>query len=393
MRILQVHNYYRQPGGEDAVVAAEAQLLREHGHQVELFAVDNRQLVSPWQKLLAASRVIYSRKARQALQTRLKDFQPDLVHVHNFFPLLTPSVYDACREADIPVVQTLHNYRLLCANALFLRQGRVCEDCLTMGLWQSVRHGCYQGSRLGSLAVALMLFVHRHRQTWQRKVDRFIVLSPFARDKFVTGGLPADKIVVKPNFSADPGGKATTPRREYALFVGRIGQEKGVHTLLEAWQGLEFPLRVVGDGPLAGLVQQAANPAITWLGPKSPVEVAGEMAGAAVLVLPSICYEGLPLALIEAFSQRLPVIASRLGSLTDLVAEGTTGLLFSPGHAGELAEKVQWAFGHPNELQRMGDNARRTYEEQYCPECNYRLLLDIYQNVIDEKTKTHQHRH
>ena len=264
LRILQIHNFYRQAGGEDAVLAAEARLLREHCHEVDLFSAENHQLVGTKEKLIAAWRVVYSDRVRLELRAHLQSFCPDVVHVHNFFPLLTPSVYDACIEKNIPVVQTLHNYRIICPNALFLRNGKVCEDCLGRGPFPAVVHACYRGSRLATLPVALMVAVHRHRRTWKRKVDRIIALSALAKNKFLEGGLPAEKIVVKPNFAPDPDVRGDFIRRKNALFVGRLGEEKGISVLIKAWKELDHPLRIVGDGPFTGRAREVLNPAISW---------------------------------------------------------------------------------------------------------------------------------
>ncbi len=355
------------------------------------FSAENHQLVGTKEKLIAAWRVVYSDRVRLELRAHLQSFCPDVVHVHNFFPLLTPSVYDACIEKNIPVVQTLHNYRIICPNALFLRNGKVCEDCLGRGPFPAVVHACYRGSRLATLPVALMVAVHRHRRTWERKVDRIIALSAFAKNKFLEGGLPAEKIVVKPNFAPDPDVRGDFIRRKNALFVGRLGEEKGISVLIKAWKELDYPLRIVGDGPFTGRAREVLNPAISWLGSVSPAEVSLEMERAAFLVLPSVCYEGFPLTLVEAFSHRLPVVASCLGSLADLVKDGVTGLLFSPGDADDLVTKIRWMMENPEKSARMGENARREYEEKYTPERNYRLLMDIYREVMDEKKTDSQY--
>ncbi len=382
MRILQVHNTYQQAGGEDAVVANEGALLSANGHDVRPWSVDNAAITGPWAQLRTAWQVPYSHDARRELAGVIADFGPDVVHVHNFFPLITPSVYDACRDAGVPVVQTLHNYRTICAGALLVRSGRPCEDCIGGSPYQGALHGCYRGSRLGSLAVARMIARHRGQGTWRTKVDRFIALTEFAKAKFVEAGFPAEKIAVKPNFVEDARPQEAETARNGALFVGRLSPEKGIGTLLTAWRDLDAPLRIAGDGPLLGMAQGSASPNVVPLGNLPPEAVNQEMARAAFLVMPSDWYEGFPVTLAEAFCRGLPVIASRLGAMAEIVDDGVTGLHFTPGDPQDLAAKVRWAANHPEEMRRMGANARRAYEERYTPEANYRLLMTIYEDVI-----------
>lgn len=385
MRILMVHNRYQQPGGEDAVVRAESELLRTNGHAVDLLEEDNDTIAGLPQAFGTALRCVWSVNARRTIRERILDFRPDLVHIHNFFPRLSPSVHFACRQAGVPIVQTLHNYRLLCPSATLLRDGHICEECPAhLYPWAAVRHACYRGSHAASTAVANMLFVHRVFATWSHTVTRFIALSEFARAKFTAAGLPPQKIVVKPNFvSKDPG--AGSGQGGYALFVGRLSTEKGLLTLLKAWQQLpaQHQLRVVGDGPLAPEVRALASvhPSIQWLGWQNQDQVSALMAEAAVLIFPSIWYEGFPMVLAEAFAAGLPVITSRLGTMAEVVTQGKTGLLFSPGHAEELAAALQWIFAHPQEGASLRRHVRQEFEEKYTAAVNYRKLLAIYQSA------------
>lgn len=201
MRILQLHNLYKIPGGEDVVVQAEKTLLENYGHEVVLLQADNHNITSFFSQTMTALNTVYSFSAKKRVQAEIAKFQPDIVHVHNFFPLWSPAVYDACQEARVPVLQTLHNYRLFCPGAFFYRDGKVCEDCLGKFFpWPGVVHRCYRGSRVGSAVLATMQAVHRARGTWKERVNLYIALTEFARHKFIEAGLPADKIVVKPNF-------------------------------------------------------------------------------------------------------------------------------------------------------------------------------------------------
>ena len=384
MRALIVHNRYQQAGGEDTVVANEYALLERNGWCPRLWGVSNEKIVGTWDKITAAMRASYSRPARDELARVVAEFAPAVVHVHNFFPLLSPSIYDACRAAGVAVVQTLHNYRTICAGALLARDGHPCEDCIGGSPYQGALHGCYRGSRLGSLAVARMVDTHRRRGTWSEKVDRFIALSAFAKDKFVAAGFPADRIAIKPNFAEDRrvGGSC---RRSGALYVGRLSPEKGIGTLLRAWNGVEVPLRIVGDGPMRAVVEAAIGPKVAASGWKTGADIAAEMGQAAFLILPAEVYESFPMVIVEAFSQGLPVIASRIGALAEIVEDGHTGLLFSFGDADDLARKVRWAGQHPEVLRRMGAEARRIYEERYSPSVNFRQLVGIYQEAIAQR--------
>jgi glycosyltransferase involved in cell wall biosynthesis len=383
MRVLIVHNRYQQAGGEDTVVANEHALLERRGWETRLWSVTNDVITSPWSKVTAAVRASYSRPARAELARVIDEFAPAVVHIHNFFPLLSPSVYDACRAAGVAVVQTLHNYRTICAGALLLREGRPCEDCIGGSPYQGALHGCYRGSRLGSLAVARMIATHHRRGTWSHKVDRFIALSVFSKGRFVAGGLPADRIEVKPNFTEDRAVAGPIPRAG-ALYVGRLSAEKGIDTMLRAWESLDVPLRVVGDGPLRRQVENAAGSKITVLGWKTPAEVAAEMARAALLVMPSSWPENFPVTIVEAFCQGLPIIATRIASLEEIIDDGATGLLFSQRDADDLAAKVRWAHQNSEAMQMMGANARKKYEERYSPCVNFRQLVKIYEAALEQ---------
>jgi glycosyltransferase involved in cell wall biosynthesis len=312
----------------------------------------------------------------------IADFAPAVVHIHNFFPLLSPSVYDACRAAGVAVVQTLHNYRTICPGANLLRDGHICEDCIGASPYRAAVHGCYRGSHIGSLAVARMVDLHRRRGTWSHKVDRFIAQSAFSKSRFVAAGFPADRIVVKPNFTHDRRVGPSRPR-EGALYAGRLSVEKGIATLLRGWETLDVPLRVVGDGPLRPLVDSAVGSRILALGWKTPSEVAEEMARAAFLVVPSQS-ETFGMVIIEALAQGLPAVASRIPALEEIITHGENGLLFAPGDAADLASKIDWAGSHPTEMHRMGSAARRLYEEKYSPAENLRHLAYIYQAAVAE---------
>src|SRR2546429_1099631 len=247
MKIILVHNTYQQPGGEDAAFRNEYNLLTKAGHEVVRYVRRNHD-VSHYvsvRQLALAKRTIWASDTREEFRQLLLRERPEIVHVHNTFLMVSPSVYWACRDANVPVIQTLHNYRLICPGGTLFRDGRVCEECVEHGVWQSVRYGCYRKSRTYSAIVAAMLTTHRLLGTWSRMIDYYLALTDFARRKFIAGGLPADKILVKPNFVyPDPGDG--NGERSYALFVGRLSPEKGLPTLLAAWArlGIFMPLHI-----------------------------------------------------------------------------------------------------------------------------------------------------
>lgn len=384
MRILSIHSRYQIRGGEDEVCDAEKQLLEQKGHTVELYE-DFNQRVSELGTVKSAVKTLWSQESYHQLKIRLGHGQFDLIHVHNFFPLISPSIYYAARSAGVPVVQTLHNYRLLCPSALMFRNQTVCEDCVGKAVpWPAVKYGCYRESRTASAAVAAMLTLHNHLQTWAHLVDRYIALTEFARQKFIEGGLPTDKILVKPNFvDFDPGiGHGTGG---YGLFVGRLSPEKGLDTLLEAWEKLQVPcsLKIVGDGPLLPLVQQAAqrSPKIEYLGRKSLPEVYDLLGDAMFLVVPSLWYETFGRVVVEAYAKGTPVLVSNLGAIAELVIPEQTGFHFQAGDSSSLAATVDRLLSQPQRLQHMRQQARNQFEKSYTAEKNYQQLMGIYQSV------------
>lgn len=381
MRVLIAHNHYQQSGGEDGVVANERALLAAHGHEVVLHSVDNRTIQRTVDKIKVLVRTSYNDQARVSFGQRIAAVRPDVVHVHNFFPLLTPAIYDASREHGVPVVQTLHNYRLICAGALLLRNGVVCEKCVGRSPYWGVAHRCYRGSVPGSLAVAHMIDTHRRRGTWSRKVDRYIALTEFAKRKLVEGGLPGDRISIKANFAADLGEPAFAGRHG-AFFAGRLSIEKGVRELIEAWKGLDYPLRVAGDGPLAEELYAKVSGNVTFLGWIDAAAIRREMAAAAFLVAPSTYYEAFPLTLAEAFASGLPAVVSGMGSPEEIVWHGETGIHVRPNDPQSLRAAVRDLIARPEKIERMGRFARKTYVMRYSPDVNYRELMAIYERAL-----------
>jgi glycosyltransferase involved in cell wall biosynthesis len=394
MNILIIHNTYQQAGGEDVVVEQETRLLEKHGHRVIAYRRSNHELenLSFGDRLGLVGRMISAADSNDAVRSILRNHKADLVHVHNTFAMVSPSVYKVCQEEGVPVVQTLHNYRLLCPAATLYRDGKICEECITHNLLHSVRYGCYRHSRAMTGAIALMLKTHRLRHTWDRQVDAYIVLSNFARDRFIQAGIPGERICVKPNFVEPDPRKRSRPGK-YALFVGRLSQEKGVLTLLEAWKKLPaaIPLVIVGDGPMRSFLEEEIksnrSQDIRLTGWLKREQVHKAMKEAAFLVVPSVWSEPFGLTIAEAFACGTPVLGARIGAIPEMVDDQVTGLHFVAGDGDALAITVTWAWEHPSELAAMGSAGRQVYEDRYTAEANYAVLMDIYNSVIDAYAK------
>jgi glycosyltransferase involved in cell wall biosynthesis len=384
MRLLLVHNHYQQPGGEDQVFSAEAELLESRGHEVDRFTVHNDQVKDVGTARLALE-TVWNQTFYRSIRERIRKFRPDVVHVHNTLPLISPAVFHAAHAEKTPVVLTLHNYRLLCPNGLLLREGKICEQCVGRTVaWPGVVHACYRGSRGATAAVAAMLTTHRVLGTWTSQIDTYVALTDFARRKFMAGGLPGANIVVKPNFlNHDPG--AGEHKGDYGLFVGRLSSEKGLDTLLDAWKHVNIKLMIAGDGPDKEKIGRCGSHNIQWVGALKKDRVLSFMKDAAFFVFPSIWYETFGLTILEAFATGLPVIASRLGSAAEIVEDGRTGLHFDPGDPADLAAKISWAIDHPEEMREMGRQARAEYELKYTAAKNYEMLISNYEKVIAEK--------
>lgn len=383
MRVLMLHNRYLIPGGEDQSTAAETALLRDAGHEVELLEEDNRR-IEQLGKIRTAFRTIWSPESYRTIYEKLRTGSFDVLHVQNFFPLWSPSVYYAAARAHIPVVQTLRNYRLMCVNATFFRDGHLCEDCLgKIAPWNGIVHACYRESRAASAVLAGMAGGHKLIGTWKNKVQVYVALTEFARDKYIAGGLPAEKIVVKPNF-VHPAPLPGNGGGGYALYIGRLSSEKGITTMLKAWQTATnpVPLKIAGEGPLKELVASAcSNHSIEYLGSKASPEIMELLRSAEFLVFPSEWYEGMPRTVIEAFAAGTPVLASKIGATLSMITSGENGFHFAPADISALREKVEWCSRNLHEVRSLRGNARKTFEEKYTGEANIEMLLAIYRKA------------
>lgn len=389
VKVLLVHNRHRWHGGSDVAMEADAALLEAHGHEVVRYERDNDDIDEgrPLGRARAAVQTVWSSETRRQVAALVERERPDVAHFHNTFPLVSPSAYAPCNDAGVPVVQTIHNFRLVCPNTFLYRDGHVCTDCVGhLVPWPGVVHACYRDSRGASAVVAAMLTGHRLARTWSRRVDLYLAVTEFARQQVLPGGLPPERVAVRWNFVDAPlGPTAPEERGDFALFAGRLSEEKGYDTLLDAWRDLgHIRLKIVGDGP--GREHIEARVARERLS----VEVVGHlphervlelMRAARLFVFPARWFETSSLVVIEAFASGTPVVASRLGAVLELVADDETGFLAEPGDARSLADRVRWAWARPERLGAVAVAARRRYEQRHTPEEAYRSLQRAYETA------------
>lgn len=383
MKILVAHNRYQGRGGEDVVFEAEVALLKGAGHTVETLQVSNDAIDSIAGRIRTVLSVADNPDGIRVMTEAIDRFGPDVVHVHNFFPLLSPAVFDVCRQKNVPAVVTLHNYRAICAGSMLLRDGRICHKCLDAGhqMW-GVIHRCYRGSLPGSAASAYMISSHERRGTWTRPGLRMIALTSFARSIYVQAGFDADMIDVKPNFVSDPGEPDPAVPREGLLYVGRLSPEKGVDVLLQAAAESGVPLRIAGDGPEFAALRAKAPGNVNFLGALARPAVMAEMAKARALVVPSLWYEGFPMVVVEALANGTPVIASALGGLAEIVQDGVNGALVPSADVNLLKQSISAFTGDRALSDRCGQAARAAYLKLYTPRENLGQLEAIYQRSI-----------
>ena len=380
MRIFQVHTHYREQGGEETVVAAETELLRSAGHEVIEWRNRNPEGGAAAAKALALAP--WNPQAAADVAAAAAAAKPDVIHVHNTWFATSPAAFPALRRAtDAPIVMTLHNYRLACANGVFLRDGESCQLCVGNGPWRAVRYGCFRDSRAQSAFAAATISIGRRRGAWTDNVDRFLALTEFAKGRLVASGLPAERIRIKPNFVEDPGQRMAPPSESNRLLVvGRIVAGKGILTLAEAWQrnrpdGLE--LVALGDGPLLEEMQAAGIAGMSFPGRVGRDEVQRLMHESRALIFPSEYYEAMPMTLVEAFAAGLPVMGSNHGAMTEMLEPLGPGWAVKPGDPSEWSDALQ---GLTNDawVDRAGADARRLWGELYGPEAAVANLEAAY---------------
>jgi len=374
-------------------MSAESDLLTQHGHDVLRFERTNAQRMGKglFNLIDNARHMYWSPQAYEEIGAVMDAFHPEVLHVHNYQFSLTPAVFMAAKRRGIATVMTLHNYRLLCPSGQFLRNGKICESCLDGGwAWRPILSRCYPG---GSL-VKTIAAVHQHRLTKkdQRladRIDAYIALTQFAAEKHVDAGIPANQMHIKSNFMEDPFvGRDPSPIGHGAVYVGRLSPEKGVDVLLRAWEEIDYPLTVIGDGPEMGKLRAMAPKQVIFLGQLDSHGVLERIKKASFVVLPSLCYEGFPLSLVEAMSCGRAMIATELGGRAEIVS-AEVGLMCDAGSAASLAGAVRKLVADPARCAQMGKNARRLFLERYTAERNYEQLLEIYDAAIMHARSLH----
>ena len=386
-RVLILHNRYRQPGGEDVVVAAQAELLRKRGHAVHVLEKDNSEIDSYgfFRKALLFFEMSENARAAAEVEKIVHEFKPDVAIVHNFLPLLSPSIYKPLKRNGVKVVQYLHNYRLVCAAGTLYRDGKACSLCVDDGLKHAVANRCWNDSKIASLGVTRMLDRHRRAQTWHTDVDLFVTLNGYQRELLVNAGvIPAARTIVHPNFLAsDEAPPEAGVAGEGFMFAGRLMPEKGVQTLLNAHATLkDVRLTIFGDGPLRdALMNQYTQPGVEFPGHRPRAEVRSRMVSARAVIVPSEWPEVFGLTAIEAMALGRPVIASRVAGPREIVEDKSTGLLFDPGNSEQLADCMRHLNAAPDVAVEMGRAGRARYEKLYDAEAGYRNLQDVFQRA------------
>jgi len=389
VKILIIHNRYKQFGGEDVAMELESAILVKNGHEVKTVFFDNSPIDSLVSKINAAFRSIYNFSSARQISKIILQFKPDIIHIHNLFFIASPSVIFAAHKHKIPVILTLHNYRLICANALLLRNNEVCELCIQKKFPLSgIRYKCYRNSSLESALVTSITSIHKLLNTWKNKIHTYITLTEFSRSKLLHSSLhiPANKMITKPNFIPDPG-EGNIQREKFFLFAGRIVKEKGVHILANAFADMpENKIIIIGDGSERISLQEEFKryPNIYFTGQMGKKEVAEYMKRCKAFICPSIWYEGAPLTILEAFATGTPVIASRLGSMIESITDGFNGLHFTAGDAGDLCKTIRLFITESENNLMFYKNARQTYLEKYHEQIHYDAILKIYENAVKE---------
>ncbi len=390
MKILQVHNRYIRLGGEDTVLELEKELLEAHGHTVDSFGVSNEDLDSSGivNKLKLGAMTLWSQKSYKAIGEYLETSPPDIIHIHNTFPQLSPSIYWAIKKSGIPMVQTLHNYRLTCANGLLMREGKPCELCVGNIPLPALKHRCYRDNILSTGALVGMQQLHRTIGTFKYKVDAYIALSSFAQDIMVRSGLPKEKVLVKPNFVTKPDIDVAPKRKKQVMFLGRLAYEKGVDLLLDAWKVADtqdYELLIVGDGEDRVTLEEQAKgmDSVEFVGWLERPSALAEVAASSFLVMPSRWYEGLSMVLLESLSLGTPAIVPNVAAFLDVVTPDT-GFFFDQQNPSSLAPAIEQALKTTDATwNAMSQASIARHEVQYSPDVNYQQLIAIYESLLE----------
>ena len=387
MKILLVHNKYKHSGGEDAMFEAEKGILEGQGHAVRILFFDNKEINSIGKIAKLSYELIYNVRSKKIIDNAIADFKPDVIHIHNLFYVASPSVLFAAHKNGIPVVLTLHNYRLICSGALLMRDSRPCELCVNKIFpMAGVLYGCHQDSKIKTAQLTLTTGIHKLFKTWNNKVAVYVASTEFARQKFINSSLRLrpEQIVVKSNSIEDVGPSDFDVREDYFLFIGRLSKEKGVDVLLKAFEGKKNIIEIIGDGPLKGLVERTSSvsPNIKYLGYIDRQSMISKLKKCRALIVPSVCYESLPTTILEAFSTGTPVIISDIGNLNEIVTDKYNGVHFKTNDPADLYKVVESFRANAALQQHLYANARKTYLEKYTPSINYQRLISIYTTAI-----------
>ena len=383
MKILQIHNEYRFKGGEETVVENERDLLVKNDCKVfQLIRKNSNEIINFFDEIKVAWNVVYSKKSKSIVFDKIKKINPDIVHIHNTFPLWSFSIIDACYEMKIPVVMTLHNFRLICAKGVFYRNNGICEICSKSSPLNAIRYGCYQNSKIKSIPVSLMIQKYRKGLKLLKKVNKFIVLTEFSKKKFLEINFPENKIAVKPNFIPNNFKFNTETKKSGFLYASRLSEEKGILDLIIAHNKFNFDLTVCGDGPLKK--ELISNKDIKYLGFLNKNDLIKIMEKSKFLIFPSKCYETFGLTLIEAFALETIVIAPNLGSISSIIKHEKNGILFKPNDIDDLVNKIKWVLSNTNKCEEIKRNAKKEFEEKYSEDENYKMLIKIYEEAIEE---------
>lgn len=383
MKILLIHTHYNLHGGEDAVVTQEVELLQQH-HEVSVLYFQN---LSGWQGAIQFLSSIWNKRAADQVKSRIKEFRPDVVHIHNWHFAIGPLVFRAIHDLNVPIVHTVHNYRLLCPSGILLCKGKLFTDSLQQSFpWSAVWNKVYRESRLLTLWLAFVVWFHKKMGTWN-KIGLYVCLTSFAIYQFQksTFGVPEKQFMVKPNFRSQNVLDINIKSELHFLFIGRLSEEKGIEVLLDAFKGLPFSIKIAGEGPMIKLVNDSARlfSNISYMGSLSSEEVIQELQQSAALLLPSVCYEGMPMTIIEAFSVGTPVIASKLGAMSSMILHEQNGLHFEPGNVKDLQDAViKFCMFSDAEKKKMGTNAFLSYCQKYAPDLQRDYFDAIYNKVV-----------
>ena len=383
MKIIQIHNEYKYRGGEEMVVEEEKKLLLKNNCKVfQLIKKNINEITSIYKMINIAKNLNYSIISKNEVLDNLDRIRPDLVHIHNTFPLWSYSVIDACNEKKIPVVMTLHNFRMICANGTFFRNNQVCEKCLQSSVFNSVKYGCYQNSKLKSIPVSLMINSSNKGLSVVNKLNKIIVLSEFAKKKFLEANFPKNKIIVKPNFILDNIKCKKNISKSGFLYASRLSEEKGILDLIKAFKKFNFDLNVCGDGPLKSKLENETK--IKYLGFLSKKKLLNVLMKTKFLIFPSKCFENFPTIFLQAFALNVVVIAPKLGSISTIIKDKHNGILFKPNDVDDMIKKIKWVMFNDDKCNQIIKNAKKDLKKKYTESINYKILMDIYEKTIKE---------